>query len=111
MRTTVGLSVVLAGTVGLTALVGAASPGDVDVRLFVFRPTRLEVQRGAQVEWANRDEIIHTVTAGTPEAPTDAFRLVLEGRGATGSVRFAKQGTYAYFCERHQHMRGEIDVK
>jgi plastocyanin len=63
------------------------------------------------VQWTNRDDITHTVTAGTPEARQSAFRLRLEGRGATARVQFAQPGVYPYFCERHQTMRGEIRIE
>ena len=105
------LGVVLAGTLGIAALAPAASSPEVEVQLFRFRPARLEVQAGTRVEWTNRDDVTHTITAGTPEAPRPAFRLVLEGRGETASRTFAERGTYPYFCERHQHMRGEIRVR
>jgi plastocyanin len=102
---------VLAATLGVTALGAAPSSSEVEVRVFQFKPARFEVQRGTRVQWANRDDVGHTVTAGTPDAPQTAFRVVLEGRGTTGSVQFGEPGTYSYFCERHQHMRGEINVQ
>lgn len=82
-----------------------------EVRLFQFRPIRLEAKPGTPVQWTNRDDITHTVTAGTPGAPQSAFRLVLEGRGATASATFAAPGAYPYFCERHLDMRGEIRIE
>jgi plastocyanin len=90
--------------------VAAVSPG-VEARLFRFQPTRLEAKSGTEVRWTNRDDIAHTVTAGTPGSPQPAFRLVLEGRGATASATFAGPGAYPYFCERHPDMRGEIRIE
>lgn len=90
---------------------GAAEVGDaVLVQGFRFQPERLEVAAGATVTWTNEDDVPHTATAGTPEAPGDAFDVALDGVGASGSHTFAEPGTYAYFCEVHNSMRGEIVV-
>ena len=105
------LGVALAAILGIAAVAVAASSSDVEVRLFQFRPARLEVPTGTPVQWTNRDDVVHTVTAGTPDAPGPSFRLDLEGRGATVSQTFAERGVLAYFCERHHHMRGEIRVQ
>jgi plastocyanin len=92
---------------------GAAAPeGAVEVRVFQFRPGALEVERGTKVTWTNADEIGHTVTAGTPEAPSaGGFDLKLDDKGARASAEFRTPGAYPYFCRRHNAMRGEIRVK
>ncbi len=105
------LGIVLVGALGITALGPAASSPEVEVRLFRFRPAGLEVHPGTRVQWTNRDDITHTITAGTPQAPQAAFRLVLEGRGVAAGGTFTERGVYPYFCERHHHMRGEIRVQ
>jgi len=87
-----------------------ATEPEIAIRLFQFRPGRLPVAPGAHVTWTNQDDIQHTVTAGTPEQRDGRFRVVLDGKGASSSVRFREPGVYPYFCERHQHMRGEIRV-
>jgi len=45
-----------------------------------------------------------------PDRPDGAFDITLGGKGATASADFPKAGTYTYFCKRHQHMRGEVNV-
>jgi plastocyanin len=89
----------------------AAAGGDVEVKVFQFRPGRLDVKAGASVTWVNQDDISHTVTAGVPEAPSGRFDAGLAGKGTSASVTFAEPGTYPYFCRRHQAMRGEIRVQ
>lgn len=100
---------------------GAADPaGDADaeaeggdevlVQGFRFQPERLEVAAGATVTWTNEDDIAHTATAGTPDAPSGEFDVDLDGVGATGTHTFDAAGTYAYFCEVHNSMLGEIVV-
>ena len=74
-------------------------------------PDRLEVKTGTKITWTNQDEIVHTVTSGTPETRDGRFGSPLNGKGTTTSVTFTEPGTYPYFCERHQSMQGEIRVQ
>lgn len=80
------------------------------VQGFRFEPESLEVSAGATVTWTNEDDIQHTATAGTPDAPSGAFDVALDGVGATGTHTFDTPGAYAYFCEVHNSMLGEIVV-
>lgn len=88
----------------------AAGGDEVLVQGFRFQPERLEVAAGATVTWTNEDDIAHTATAGTPDAPSGEFDVGLDGVGATGTHTFDEAGTYAYFCEVHNSMLGEIVV-
>jgi plastocyanin len=107
----------VAGVVGAQAVIVtwaswlAAGAADVEVKLFQFRPGTLDVAAGSAVTWVNRDDIAHTVTAGTPEARGETFDAALAGKAATATIRFAEPGVYPYFCSRHQAMRGEIRVR
>jgi plastocyanin len=106
----------MAAVVGV-ALVAAAgqpvigAPTGVEVRLFQFKPPRLEVRAGHAVTWSNQDDIRHTVTSGSPDRRDGAFEAALDGRGATTRITFARPGIFPYFCDRHQSMRGEIHVQ
>src|SRR3954470_23128696 len=80
---------------------GAASPAKaaVTVRTFQFRSTPLRVAPGTTVTWTNKDQILHTVSAGTRQQPApEAFDGQLDGAGATFSHTFATAGTFAYHC-------------
>ena len=88
-----------------------AGMSDVEVKVFQFRPGRLDVKTGSSVTWVNQDDIDHTVTSGTPESPGGTFDATLAGNGSTTTVVFAERGVYRYFCSRHQAMRGEIRVQ
>jgi plastocyanin len=107
----------VAGVVGaqVLALVWAgwiaAGAAEVEVKLFQFRPRTLDVAAGTAVTWVNRDDIGHTVTSGTPEAPGGPFDAALAGTASTATIRFAQPGVYPYFCRRHQAMRGEVRVR
>ena len=99
------------------ALEAASTPpgGDtslsIAIRTFQFKPSPLEVRAGTKITWVNQDEITHTITSGTPENRDGRFDSPLEGKGATFSATIDRPGTYTYFCNRHQSMRGEIHVR
>jgi plastocyanin len=88
----------------------AAKPqpaANVTIRLFQFQPARIEVRPGTTVTWVNEDEILHTVTA---EKEENSFAADLDGKGRSFSFTFAQPGSYRYYCDRHEHMRGEVLV-
>jgi plastocyanin len=78
---------------------------NITVRLFHFQPTRLQVALGTTVTWTNEDEIYHSITAENA-----VFNQALDRKGKKFSFTFNKPGTYTYYCERHEHMRGAIEV-
>ena len=97
---------------GLMASSARPAPDpEVTVKLFQFRPTSTEVKAGTRVTWTNADPITHTITSGTPEKRDGQFNSPLPGKGTSFGFTFTRAGTYEYFCDRHQHMRGEIRVK
>jgi plastocyanin len=73
---------------------------------FCFEPTVLRVPPGESVTWANRDDAEHTVT-GANGAWGDYDILT---RGNEVTYRFAKEGTYPYFCALHIGMVGAVVV-
>ena len=77
------------------------------VKLFQYQPGRLQVKAGTTVTWVNDDEIFHTVTVNSKGKSFDA---PLDGKGTSFSFMFSKPGVYSYTCDRHEHMRGEIEV-
>ncbi len=82
----------------------------VTIQTFQFRPVPLGVKAGTRVTWTNTADIEHTVTSGTPEIHDGRFNTPLDSKGATFSFTFTEPGTYPYFCDRHNEMRGEIRV-
>jgi plastocyanin len=112
MRRAAIAGVVGAQLVGLTWGGGLmAAPGDVEVRLFLFKPAAVEVKAGSAVTWVNEDEIRHTVTSGVPDGRDGKFDEALAGKGTRATVKFDQPGVYPYFCSRHQAMRGEVRVR
>jgi plastocyanin len=99
----------------LTVLVGASATAEegpvVAIRLFNFQPAKIEIKQGSTVTWTNQDDIRHTITSGTSDNKDGKFDAPLPGKGKSFSFTFSEPGTYSYFCDRHQHMRGEIQVR
>ncbi|HWU40060.1 MAG TPA: plastocyanin/azurin family copper-binding protein [Candidatus Acidoferrum sp.] len=89
----------------------SSSGPSVTIHTFQFSPTPLEVQAGTRVTWMNQDDITHTITSGVPGKQDGGFDSRLDGKGSTFSYTFTQPGTYPYYCNRHQSMRGEVHVK
>lgn len=86
-------------------------PNTIEMRGIAFKPPSLTVAAGTAVTVDNLDDVDHTITGGTPDAPDDAlFDLVLDAK-ETGEISVAEPGTYAYFCRVHPSMTGELVVQ
>ena len=101
--------VVVAAPIG-SAATNPQVERSVTIQTFQFKPSTLEVKVGARVTWINQDDIAHTVTSGTPENRGGRFDARLNGKGSSFSFTFTQPGTYSFFCNRHQSMRGQIRV-
>ncbi len=106
-------AVVLAAICAASLRAQEKAPGDVagapvSVRIdnFTFTPAEIEVRAGTTVEWANNDDIPHTVTA-----LNKAFRSKVLDTEQKYSFTFTASGTYDYFCSLHPHMKGKVIVK
>ena len=97
-------------TAATTVSFATSAAPSVSIRLFQFRPAQVEIPAGTKVTWTNEDDIVHTVTLGTPDTQMDRFGRRLDGKGAAASIEFSQPGIYPYFCQRHRAMRGEIRV-
>lgn len=111
-RQTVGtLTVIFVVGILPQSRAGAQSAPTVTIQTFQFRPNPIEVKAGMEVTWVNQDDIRHTITSGTPENKDGRFDAPLAGKGTKFTFAFSQPGTYNYFCDRHQHMSGQINVK
>lgn len=104
-------------TVVVTGILSAWSPAHtvvdpaaVDIKTFQFAPDTVRVKVGEKVVFTNRDDIEHTVTAGSPDKRGTSFNKTLNGKGTSVEVVFDRPGTFAYFCDRHQFMHGAVTV-
>ena len=77
---------------------------------FAFNPNQPSVAKGATITWSNDDGTTHTVTSGVPGTLSGKFDQRVEP-GKTFSFTFSESGTYDFFCNIHNSMRGTITVK
>ncbi len=84
----------------------AAGATSVEMRAMAFAPLRIEVNAGASVEFTNRDQLEHTVTAN--DGSWDSGPIAA---GATWRHTFDRPGTYAFHCTPHPFMTGVVVVK
>jgi plastocyanin len=88
----------------------SAMAGTVEIDGFAFAPAAIEVGVGESVTWSNGDGTIHLITAGTADAPGDAFEELELGEGDRDRVTFDDAGTFAYHCAVHTSMEGTVTV-
>lgn len=90
---------------------GGGRTAGVRIKGFTYTPTPTTIPAGTTVIWTNRDDILHTVTSGTPDAPDrEPLDGVLDGPGTSYEATFTEPGTFEYFCARHNGMRGTVTV-
>jgi plastocyanin len=83
-----------------------AANAEVKIDNFSFGPQSVTVPVGATVTWVNHDDIPHTVVS------TDGvFKSTVRDTDERFSYRFAKAGTYPYYCTIHPKMTGQIVVQ
>lgn len=83
----------------------AATPDTITIRDFAFVPSVLDVKAGTTITVTNADGSAHTVTA-----VKGAFDTGSIAGNASAQIAVDEPGTYAYFCEIHQYMKGMIHV-
>ncbi len=86
-----------------------AGPNGVNIVNYAFSPAKLTVKVGTTVTWKNYDQFAHEVisAAGDPGQP---FDLGPQPGGATTTHTFTTPGTYQYYCNIHNYMKGTIVV-
>jgi plastocyanin len=78
----------------------------VTIQNMAFSPASVSVGKGDTVVFVNRDSVAHTATARS-----GAFNTGEIAPGRRVSVKIAKSGNIAYFCQIHPSMRGAVKAK
>jgi plastocyanin len=97
----------------LVGLANKASAGEnpsslqITIDNFSFAPATLTVPAGTEVTWVNHDDIPHTVVS---EDKT-TFKSRALDTDEKFSFKFAKPGTYTYFCSIHPKMTAKVVVQ
>jgi plastocyanin len=99
----------LAAAAALAALAlpsaALADTQDVSIQNAAFGPNKVTVLAGDTVSWQNQSMRQHTVTARD-----GSFASGPIGMSGGFSQRFPSAGTFAYYCQIHPFMTGEVDV-
>lgn len=112
---------VLAGSAAIAALAACggpplniaplvpASPHQVLIYEYKFKPRALTVPRGTTVTWINRDTAPHTATRRSEnDEPFDSGNMNFE---AAFTHTFQSTGTFIYLCIYHPGMQGTVVVE
>lgn len=83
-----------------------AAPGQVTIVDYDFTPNTITVKVGDTVTWTNQDVADHWVVTA-PSSP-GAFDLGRQTHGSTVSHTFTAPGSYPYFCNLHNYMKGTV---
>lgn len=81
-------------------------PGQVVIKDYEFTPRDIEVQVGDTVTWVNQDTFNHYVI--TVDRQIDSGLLT---PGGTYAKTFTAPGTYQYYCDIHNYMKGTVTVR
>lgn len=82
----------------------------ISIKGFAFAPDHLTQPVGTTVTWVNDEDSLHTVTSGTPASPSGLFDSGEIDTGVEFSYTFTDEGTYPFFCARHDFMKGVVTV-
>ncbi|WP_027998349.1 cupredoxin domain-containing protein [Sinorhizobium arboris] len=77
---------------------------EVTIDRLVYSPAEIEAKVGDEIEWINRDALVHTATvkggADVILAARKSARLLLQ-----------EPGSFDYICRYHPNMKGHITVR
>jgi plastocyanin len=87
----------------------AAPAATVSIKGFAFGPATVTISKGQSVAFANSDGTTHTVSSGTAPTKDGKFDQSISN-GGEATITFDTAGTFAYFCNIHQTMKGTVVV-
>lgn len=79
----------------------------VQIKDFKFVPPDIEVNAGTTIRWTNEDDAGHTASADE----RGSFDTGTIKRGQTKTATLRERGTFAYICDFHPFMKGQITVR
>lgn len=82
-----------------------APPGTIVIADYDFAPTELAVRVGETVTWVNQDPEAHQIYTVDPSVRSEKLPT-----GASVAHAFDKPGTYAFYCNIHNFMKGTVTV-
>jgi plastocyanin len=99
------VTVLAAAVASVLPASASAETANVGIQSGAFGPDQVSILAGDTVEWLNQSLKTHTVTSrdglfGSPHI----------GLSGSFSQAFPSAGTFAYYCQIHPFMSGEVDV-
>jgi plastocyanin len=91
---------------GSAAAAAARASVKVAIKNFKFGPPNVTVKTGGTITWTNSDAADHTATAASRSFDTGTLQ-----HGDSKTETFDKAGTYAYSCQFHPFMKGQIVIQ
>jgi plastocyanin len=85
----------------------APEPGTVAIVDFEFEPREITVGIGERVTWRNDDPYGHWIVGTEPDV-LDSGEL---SQAQTYGRTFSQAGTYLYYCNIHNYMKGSVTVR
>jgi plastocyanin len=104
----IGRALATAGAVAAVLALPAAASAETEnvaIQSSAFGPSQLSVLAGDTVDWQNQSLRTHTVTARDGSFGSPQITI-----GGGFSNRFPNAGNFAYYCQIHPFMSGEVDV-
>jgi len=89
---------------------GGGAKTSVMIKGFAFGPASVTIAKGGSVTFTNSDSATHTVSSGTAPNKDGKFDKEISG-GSETTITLDTPGTYTYFCNIHQSMKGTIVVQ
>ncbi len=96
-----------------TPQTGGSAPAFVSMKNIAYNPNAITVRVGTTVTWTNQESspIPHTVTSGTPGAPSGMFDSGTLNQNQSYQFTFTTPGTFPYYCRIHgAAMTGTVTV-
>ena len=85
----------------------ASKQTKIEIKDFMFNPSKITVKSGDKITWINRDEEPHTVVSVGKKFPKSSGLDTDQEYTITAGA----PGTYEYFCSVHPKMTGTIVVE
>jgi plastocyanin len=90
---------------------GVDAGAEATTKIVDFAFESITVEAGDTIVFDNLDRVPHTVSAGTPASPSQAFDSGVLSGDASYRLTLERPGDYAFFCELHPTMRASIVVE
>lgn len=78
----------------------------VEIKGMAFSPKNISIKAGETIMFVNKDSAPHTATAKDGSFNTGRLK-----KGESAMVKVDKAGNFAFFCEVHPSMKGEVVSK